>query len=82
MPTVVLKLFARQGTDGQSGDYMLPPLGGITRPYYSIYIMGRIIITMFTYKYSTCGVASVYKTDVHVAWLKCIIVLLQTACNR
>ena len=73
MPTVVLKLFAGQGTDGQSGAYMLPPLGGITRPYYSIYIMGRIIITMFTYKYSTCGVASVYKTDVHVAWLKCII---------
>jgi len=30
MPTVVLKLFAGQGTgrtDGQSSDYMLPPLG-------------------------------------------------------
>ena len=33
MPTVVLKLFARQGTgqtDGQSSDYMLPLLGSIT----------------------------------------------------
>jgi len=33
MPTVVSKLFARQGTgrtDGQSGDYMLPPLASIT----------------------------------------------------
>jgi len=32
MPTVVLKLFAVQGTgrtDGQSSDYMLPPLGSI-----------------------------------------------------
>jgi len=32
MPTVILKLFAGQGTgrtDGQSGDYMLPPLGSI-----------------------------------------------------
>ena len=36
VPTVVLKLFAGQGarrtterTDGQSGDYMLPPLGSI-----------------------------------------------------
>jgi len=30
----VLKLFAGQGTrltDGQSGDYMLPPLGSITK---------------------------------------------------
>jgi len=38
MPTVVLKLFAGQGngwmdnrTDGQSGDYMLPPLGSIKK---------------------------------------------------
>ena len=46
MPTVVLQLFARQGTgwtdglmdgwmdgwtDGQSGDYMLPPLGSIKK---------------------------------------------------
>jgi len=35
MPTVVLKLFAGQGSwtdwqpDGQSGDYMLHPLGNI-----------------------------------------------------
>ena len=34
MPTVVLKLFARPGigrTDGQSGDYMLPPFGSIIK---------------------------------------------------
>ena len=42
MPTVVLKLLAGQGTgwmdgwtDGQSGDYMLPPLGRITKYTYS-----------------------------------------------
>jgi len=38
MPTVVLKLFVGQATgrterwtDGQSGDYMLPPLGSIIK---------------------------------------------------
>ena len=34
MPIVVLKLFSRPGigrTDGQSGDYMLPPFGSIIK---------------------------------------------------
>jgi len=34
MATVVLKLFAGEGTgrkDGQNGNYMLPPLGSIKR---------------------------------------------------
>jgi len=40
MPTIVLKLFAGQGSqtdgqpEGQSGDYMFPPLGSI-KTYYS-----------------------------------------------
>jgi len=37
MPHVVLKLFAGQGTgetDGQNGDYVLPPLGSIKMVYY------------------------------------------------
>jgi len=41
MPTVVLKLFAGQGTgrmDGQSGDYMLPPLGSIKNDFISYFL--------------------------------------------
>jgi len=45
MPTAVLKLFAGQctgrtvnRTDGQSGDYMLPPLETITSTYSYVYI--------------------------------------------
>ena len=44
MPTVVLKLFARQGsgrTDGQSGDHMLSPFG-------SIAIVERVVVLMTT----------------------------------
>jgi len=41
MPTAVLKLFARHGTgwtDGQSGNYKLPPLGSIKiTPFMSVY---------------------------------------------
>ena len=44
MPTIVLKLFAGQGSqtdgqpEGQSGNYMLPPLGSIKiTPFMSVY---------------------------------------------
>jgi len=39
MPSVVLWLFAGQGTgrtDGESGDYMLPSLGSITTQQHTI----------------------------------------------
>ena len=46
MPTLALKLFARQSTvrmDGQSGDYMLPPLGSIIRGYYTATVCQKVI---------------------------------------
>jgi len=38
MPTVVLKLFAAQGMDGQSSDYLLPCFGEHYKTTSSIHV--------------------------------------------